>query len=309
MNRAQADILMKRATYASVSVAVTLVVVKAYVWFISSSAAMLGSAADSALDLAASVVTLLAIRTAITPPDDAHRFGHGKAEALAGLFQAAIMAGSAVFIVLHAIERIWAPAPVTASDQVIQVSILAIAMSLLLVIFQSYVIRKTGSLAVSGDHLHYKGDLLLNLGVVVAAYGAGVGYIYADGAIGLMIGLYILWGAYGISRPATDMLMDREFSNSERETIFNTVMESAGVLGLHDLKTRAAGRDKFIQMHIEVDGTLTVKAAHLIGDEVEATLGEQFPDAEILIHVDPVSDLSTELTQAELSIDTQHKKE
>lgn len=309
MNRAKADTLMKRATYASVAVAVTLVVAKVYVWFISSSAAMLGSAADSSLDLAASVVTLFAVRTAIAPPDDAHRFGHGKAEALAGLFQAAIMSGSAVFLLLHAIERIWVPIPVTASDQVIQVSILAIVLSLLLVMFQSYVIGKTGSLAVSGDHLHYKGDLLLNMGVVVAAYGASAGYMYADGAIGLMIGLYILWGAYGISRPATDMLMDREFTNTEREAIFNVVMESPGVLGLHDLRTRAAGRDKFIQMHIEVDGALTVKAAHLIGHEVEATLGEQFPDAEILIHVDPVSELSTNLTQAELSIDTQSKKE
>lgn len=309
MNRDKANILMKRATHASVSVAIILVITKAYSWYTSNSAAMLGSATDSALDLAASVVTLLAVRAAITPPDDDHRFGHGKAEALAGLFQAAIMSGSAVFLILHSLERVWQPVLIATPDLVIQVSIFAIVLSLGLVSFQSYVVRKTGSLAISGDHLHYKGDLLLNLAVVFAAYGASRGFIYADGITGCLIGIYILWGAHGVGRPAIDMLMDREFSNHDREMIFNSVMESNGVRGLHHLKTRQSGRDQFIQMHIEVDGALTVSAAHLIGHEVEATLGEQFPDADILIHVDPVDERSTEMTLAELPPDKFRKRE
>ena len=159
---------------------------------------------------------------------------------------------------------------------------------------------KTGSLAVSGDHLHYKGDLLLNLAVVAAVFFAGHGFIHADGITGSLIAVYIFWGSYGVGRPAIDMLMDREFPDADRETIFNTVMESKGVRGIHNLKTRQSGRDQFIQMHIEVDGSLTVSAGHLIGHEVEATLGEQFPEAEILIHVDPVDERSLDLTLAEL---------
>ena len=298
--RQQSNRLMKLATYASVSVAIILVVVKTVSWWRSDSVAMLGSLTDSGLDFAASLITLLAVRAAITPPDDNHRFGHGKAEALSGLFQAALMATAAMFLALSSLGRLWAPSAVTATDTMIGVSLFAIVLSLALVSFQSYVIKKTGSLAVAGDHLHYKGDILLNLSVVAAALFVQNDMFLADGFIGLAIGAFILWSALGVAKPATDMLMDREFSDEEREKIFNTVMESPGVRGLHDLRTRASGRDKFIQMHIEVDGELTVRKAHFIADEVEATVGELFPDAEILIHVDPPSEQSNDLTHAEL---------
>lgn len=300
MQRTHENRLMQWATYASVTVAISLVSVKTAVWWLSGSVAMLGSLTDSALDLAASIVTLMAVRTAIAPPDEEHRFGHGKAEALAGLFQAAIMSGSAAFLALHAIERLWKPHVVEQPALIMQVSVLAIALSLLLVGFQAYVVRKTGSLAVAGDHLHYKGDLFLNMGVMLAAFLAGQGLLLADGIIGIGIAGYILWGAYGVARPAINMLMDREFSAEDREAIFNLVLENPDVLGMHDLKTRMAGRDQFIQMHIDVDGNLTVRQAHFISDEIEATLGERFPGAEILLHVDPPSALSTRLTLAEL---------
>lgn len=300
MERQQSDRLMKLATYASVSVAMILVLVKTFTWWRSESVAMLGSLTDSGLDFAASLITLLAVRTAIMPADEAHRFGHGKAEALSGLFQAALMATAAMFLVLNSLGRLWAPSAVTATETMIGVSLFAIALSLVLVSFQAYVIKKTGSIAVTGDHLHYKGDILLNLAVVASALFAMNNMFLADGFIGLAIGGFILWSAIGVAKPATDMLMDREFSGDEREQIFNTVMESPGVLGLHDLRTRAAGRDKFIQMHIEVDGELSVRKAHFIADEVEATVGELYPDAEILIHVDPLSEQSDDLTHAEL---------
>jgi ferrous-iron efflux pump FieF len=300
MDRNKANKLMKWATRASVAVALTLVVTKAVAWWLSSSVAMLGSLADSTLDLLASLVTLFAVKTAILPADHDHRFGHGKAEALAGLFQAAIMSGSAVFLLLEAGQSFWAPKPVAASGVVIQVSVLAIALSLALVAFQSYVIRKTGSLAVSGDHLHYKGDLLMNLAVVIAAYASSAGWLYADSVFGLLIALYILVGAAEIARPAVDMLMDRELSDKDRENIFNLALGNSDVLGLHELKTRLSGRDMFIQMHLEVDGAKTVKEAHLISGEVEAIIGEAYPDADILIHIDPPSERSAELTYREL---------
>ncbi len=292
--------LMRWAARASVTVALVLVGAKAIAWWLSSSAAMLGSLADSSLDLMASLVTLFAVRHALMPADDDHRFGHGKVEALAGLFQSAIMTGSAVFILLESSKLIMNPVMVSHSDLVMGVSVLAIILSLALVMFQSHVVRRTGSIAISGDHLHYKGDLLLNLAVVVAAYLSLQGMLWADGTFGVIIALYIIWSARAVALPAIDMLMDKEFSPDDRERIFNLVMGSPDVLGLHELRTRSAGRDQFIQMHIEVGAELPVRKAHFIADEVEATLGEEFPGADILIHIDPPSVRSDELTRKEL---------
>ena len=300
MERYKADNLMRWATRSAVAVAGVLVLTKAYVWWVSSSVAVLGSLTDSTLDLAASLVTLFAVRAALSPADDDHRFGHGKAEALAGLFQAAIMAGSAVFLMLEASQSLWSPAPIAASTLVIQVSLLAIALSLALVAFQAYVIKKTQSLAIKGDHLHYTGDLMLNVGVIAAAYLSSTGWLHADGVIGLMIAAYILYGSSQIVRPAINMLMDRELPDEDREAIFNMALGNSAVLGLHELKTRLSGRDTFIQMHIEVDAKITVREAHFISDEVEGVIGEFYPDAEIIIHVDPPSQKSADLTFGEL---------
>ena len=300
MKRQVSDNLMRWATRAAVMVAATLVVTKAYVWWLSGSVAVLGSLTDSALDLAASMVTLFAVKAAISPADDDHRFGHGKAEALAGLFQSAVMAGSAVFLALEASKSLWNPATIQASETVIQVSVLAIVLSLALVAFQAYVIKKTKSLAISGDHLHYTGDLLLNIGVIAAAYASSAGWLYADGVFGLLIAAYIIYGSNNIARPAINMLMDRELPSEDREAIFNMALGNPKVQGLHELKTRLSGRDIFIQMHIEVDSSITVRDAHFISDEVEGVIGEVYPDAEIIIHVDPPSVKSADLTFAEL---------
>lgn len=286
-NRQQSDLLVQSATYVAVIVAITLVIGKAVVWSMSGSVAMLASLADSALDAAASLVTLVAVAAAIQPPDKEHRFGHGKAEALAGLFQAAMMAASAFFLFLHAIEKISSPDPVEQPLLIIQASGVAIVLSLGLVAFQAYVVKKTGSLAIAGDYLHYRGDLLMNLGVIAAAYLASLGHIIADPIIGILIAIYILSGAYEIGRSATDMLMDKEFEEDERSKIKNLVHTHQEVIGLHELKTRASGRDQFIQLHVVVDGSLTVSKAHGIADEVEAILSEHYPDAEIIIHIDP----------------------
>jgi len=300
MDRLKSERLMRWATRASVATALTLVVVKLYAWWQSSSVAMLGSATDSGLDLLASLVTFYAVATALEPADDQHRFGHGKAEALAGLFQGAVMGGSALFLILESARQVIAPQAIQATNLVMQVSLFAILITLALVVFQAYVVRHTQSLAISGDHLHYKGDLLLNFGVILAAFLTARGFVGADGLFGIGIALYIGWGAFELVRPAIDMLMDREFSEEERESIFNLVMESPGVLGMHELKTRTAGRDRFIQMHIDVDADLTVRQAHIIADEVETTLGEVFADTEILIHVDPPSENSDKMTGDEI---------
>ncbi len=301
IDRDASNRLMVWAARASMTVAIVLVLGKAGAWWFTQSVAMLGSLTDSSLDLLASLATLFAVKTAIVPPDANHRFGHGKAEALAGLFQSAVMTGSAIFLLFQSLERLVDPQPVQTPFLVVGMSVFAIALTLVLVVFQQSVIRKTGSLAVAGDHLHYKGDLLLNVGVIVAAVAVMLNFPILDPIAGIVIALYIVFSAVGVLRPAVGMLMDHEFPDEEREKAFNLVMESPDVKGLHDLRTREAGRDRFMQMHIEVDGTLSLQQAHLIAHEVEATLGEQFPDTEIIIHVDPVHEKSVDLTMGELS--------
>lgn len=281
--------LMRLAARASLAVALVLVLVKAVAWFMTGSVALLGSLVDSALDVAASLVNFLAIRTALEPPDAEHRFGHGKAEAIAGLIQSAVILGSAVFLLFESISRIARPSPIEHMNLGIGVSLFAIVLTLALVMFQKTVVRKTGSIAVSADRLHYTGDLLLNVAVIAALIVSSLGGIgWADGAFGLAIAVYIAHNAWGIGRSSVDMLMDKEFEPEERDRIFNLAMGNSEVRGIHELKTRRSGRHAFIQMHIEMDPKLTLFDAHTIADEVEATVGEAFPNADILIHTDPL---------------------
>lgn len=289
MDRENTGQLMRYATWAAVSVALVLVITKAIAWWMSGSVAMLGSLSDSFLDMASSVVTLFAVKAALIPADDDHRFGHGKAEALAGLFQAGVMAVLSVLLAIEAVKHFLNPKAYQAPDYVIGVSLLAVVLSFGLVMFQSYVVKKSGSIAIAGDQLHYTGDLLLNIGVIASAIAAGYGYIYADAIFAALITAYILHGAWDVAIPAIDMLMDKEMGVEDEERIIAIVATVPDALGMHHLKTRASGRDLFIQMHIEVDGNITVKEGHSIAEQVELALSSQYPQAEILIHIDPPS--------------------
>lgn len=285
----EAPRLMRLAARASLAVAGLLVVIKAVAWLTTGSVALLGSLVDSGLDVAASLVNFLAIRAALEPPDAEHRFGHGKAEAIAGLIQSAVILGSAVFLLFESISRIARPSPIENLEFGVGVSLFAIVLTLGLVTFQKYVVAKTGSVAVAADRLHYTSDLLMNVAVIAALLITTMGgFGWADGVFGVAIALYIAYAAWGIGSKSVDMLMDKEFEPGEREQIFNLVMGNSEVFGIHELKTRRSGRHAFIQMHIEMDPKLTLYDAHTIADEVEATVGEAFPNAEILIHTDPL---------------------
>lgn len=293
--------LMNRAAWAAISVAAMLAGVKAVAWWMSGSVALLGSLFDSVLDVAASLINFIAIRTALEPADKEHRFGHGKAEAIAGLFQAAIITGSAVFLGLESADRLVNPAPVAAIGIGIGVSIFAILATLALVFYQRHVIRATGSLAVSADQMHYKGDIALNLAVIAAFVLSGnLGIISADGVLGLLIAAYLAFAAWKIGRQSVDMLMDHEFTDDEREHIIELALGNEEVKGIHDLKTRRSGIQSFIQMHLELDPKLNLHTAHAISDEVEATVGEVFQNAEIIIHIDPLGVEGHQLTEKEV---------
>ncbi len=280
--------LMRAATYASVAVAGTLIVVKLGAWRFTDSVSLLSTLIDSLLDAAASMINLLAVRHALTPADREHRFGHGKAEPLAALGQTAFIAGSAIFLVIEAGHRLFAPRPVLHVDVGIGVMILAIVVTFALTRFQAHVVRKTGSVAIKADSLHYVGDILINAAVIVALLLASqFGWFIADPLFGIAIAGYILIIAWRIARGAFDMLMDRELPERERARIRRIVIEHPSVIDMHDLRTRASGRKTFIQVHIELDGDLSLYRAHDVADEVEASLRAAYPGAEVIIHQDP----------------------
>ncbi len=279
---------MRGATYAALAVAGLLIVIKTYAWLLSDSVAMLSSLVDSILDALASVINFVAVRHALTPADREHRFGHGKAEALAGLGQAAFIGGSAVFLLFQAGHRLIRPQPVDNGALAITVLVLSIMLTLALVLFQRYVVRQTGSLAISADQLHYTTDLLVNLGIIAGlAAVMGLGWHFVDPLVAAVVAGYILWSAFSIVRDSFDHLMDREFSDAERERVAAIAKTHAEVRDVHDLRTRSSGVQQFIQLHLELDGDLTLIQAHDIADEVEILIADAFPGAEVIIHQDP----------------------
>lgn len=288
MTEARTHRLRRYATYASVSVSMTLIATKLVAYLMTDSVSLLSSLIDSSTDLMASVVTLLGVRTALRPPDQAHRFGHGKAEALAALAQAAFIGGSALFLTIEAVRRLLRPEPVGEGMVGVAVMLLSIALTAGLITFQRHVIKATGSVAIGADRLHYSGDLLMNTAVIVAILlttWTGIGAF--DPLFGLGIAAFLLYGARGVGRDALNVLMDRELPSEERARIEALVAAHPGALGMHDLRTRSTGVGAFVELHLELDPSLTVAAAHDITDRIEAKLRDAFPNAEVMIHQEP----------------------
>lgn len=280
--------LMRRATYAAVTTALVLIGIKLLAWAVTGSLALLSTLVDSVLDAAASIINLFAVRVALEPPDHDHRFGHGKAEPLAGLAQALFIGGSALFLVVEAVQRFAEPVPVERSAAGIVVMGLSIALTLALVAFQRHVVRQTRSVAIKADSTHYAGDILVNASVIVAlVLSAQLGVLWADPAFAIAIAGYLLYNTWGILRDSLNLLMDREFDESDRLRILQIAREHPKVLDAHDLRTRSSGPQRFIQLHVEMDRDLPLWHAHAVGDDVEARIRKAFPDADILIHQDP----------------------
>jgi ferrous-iron efflux pump FieF len=284
----KAERLKRFAAAASVTVASVLIAAKTGAWFATGSVSLLSTLIDSLLDLAASLVNLLAIRHALQPADREHRFGHGKAEPLAGLAQAAFVSGSAAFLLFEAFQRLIHPVPIANTTFGIAVMVFSIALTLGLVTFQRFVVRRTGSVAISADSLHYSADLLVNASVVVALLlTVNLGWSAADPLFAIAIALFILRGAWSIFRSSFNLLMDRELPEADRARIREIATAHAGVIAIHDLRTRSSGTMTFIQFHLEMDGNLTLLKAHEIAEEVMEEVERAFPHAEVLIHEDP----------------------
>lgn len=280
--------LARRAALASVACALLLGGLKAWAAWRTGSVAVLASLADSVLDLVASLVTLAGVHWASQPADDEHRFGHGKAEALAALFQVAIIAVSAFAILLRASQRLMERQASVEVEYGIAVSLVAILATLALTRYQRAVVRRTGSLAIGTDRIHYESDLFLNAAVIAALALEGyAGIAGADALFGIAIGLWLLFGAWHASVDAIGQLMDKEWPEEKRRRFVEMAARHPELIGLHDLRTRTSGARDFVQFHIWMDPAMTVAAAHAVVEKLEAELGAAFPGTEILIHVDP----------------------
>jgi ferrous-iron efflux pump FieF len=261
---------------------------KAFAAWQTGSVAMLGSLADTGLDLLASLVTLYGVRLAATPADHDHRFGHGKAEALAALFQVALITASAAAIGWRAVVRLRDDSPAVQAELGIGVSLVAIAATFALIAFQRRVIARTGSVAIQADRVHYQSDLLLNLAVVAAlVLDQYLGFTGADPLFGIAIALWLAWGAFRASSLAVDQLMDKEWPEGKRERFVALAAQHPQLKGIHDLRTRRSGSRDFAQFHMYVAPDMTIREAHDVMDEIEARIAEEFPGVEVLIHLDP----------------------
>jgi ferrous-iron efflux pump FieF len=277
------------ATYASVTVAVFLIILKLIAWGRSDSVSLLATLVDSILDAFASIINLIAVRHALTPADKEHRFGHGKAEALAGLSQSVFIAGSSLFLLLEAGQTLFNPTDIKYPFESIAVMVISIVATLILVSFQHYVVRKTQSVAIRADALHYKSDILMNTAVILALWVSTLGINLFDPIIGGLIACYILYSAWGIASISLDQLMDHELSDEVRADIKNIILSHPQAQGMHDLRTRHSGSMTFIQFHLEIEDDLTLVHAHNVTDEIEDVLLKTYPGSEIIIHIDPKS--------------------
>ena len=279
---------MRSAAWAAVLVALLLAAVKTVAYVLSGSVALLASAIDSAVDCLASAGNLFAIGHALTPADRQHRFGHGKAEPLAGLAQSVFIAASTAFLLYESVSRLAAPRPLAYGGLATGVMLVSIGASLALVLYQRQVVQRTRSVAIAADRLHYAGDVLSNAGVILGiALSVWFGWLLADPLIGIAVAAVLALSAWRVFMQAVDQLMDREFAEADRERIKAAVLQDPRVRGLHDLRTRSAGTTRFIQLHIELDPAMNLTEAHAVGDALEAELLKLLPGADILIHVDP----------------------
>ncbi|EPV1126694.1 CDF family cation-efflux transporter FieF [Vibrio harveyi] len=281
--------LVTMAAWTATIVATLLLIVKVITWWVTGSVSLLASLIDSMLDIAASVVNLIVVRYSLQPADREHTFGHGKAESLAALAQAMFISGSAVFLILNGIERFFRPHELNAPELGVYVSLFAMVVTFGLVMFQKHVVRVTGSQAIAADSLHYQTDLYMNGAIMVALGLSYFGVTQADAVFAVGIGIFILYSAFKMVSEAIQTLLDRKLPDEELGQIRQECLKVEGVLGVHQLRTRMSGPTRFIQLHLELDDNLRLIEAHHIADKVEDNLLELFPEADVLIHQDPLS--------------------
>ena len=281
--------LIKLATWASVVAAISLIGVKTWGWDQTQSVSLLASLIDSTMDSAASLINFFAIRYAMAPADKEHRFGHGKAEALAGLAQALLILVSIGLLLTQTLGRLWNPLVVENTPIGISIMLVSMVLTGALVVFQWYVVKRTQSNAIKADSLHYTSDFLMNFGVIIALLLASIGYHGADPYFALSIGAFVVYSAWGIAQSAFHLLLDHELSDEQRHLITQLALTQPQVIGMHDLRSRQSGHMQFIQLHLELQENMLLLEAHDVAEALEHRIMAVFPYADVIIHLDPVS--------------------
>ena len=283
--------LLKTSTYASIAVAGFLFLIKSIAWIATESVSMQASLVDSLVDSFASLINFFALRSALVPADEEHRFGHGKIEAIASQGQSVFIAGTAIWIIFEAINKIISPEPITNAPLGISVTIITIIITFALVIFQQYVFKKTNSTIIKADKLHFKSDLLLNLSVLFSfILQQSIDCLYIDPICGLLIGIYIIHTSWKIAKESFDILIDKELPSDKKNQIAEIIKSHPKVKGMHDFKTRSSGKDCFVQVHIELDGNISLKRAHNISNEITKKICNSFANMHVIIHQDTHND-------------------
>lgn len=279
--------LVRLATYVAVTIATILVIIKLYAWLRTGSAAILASLLDSTVDIFASLLIMYAVFISQAPADKEHRFGHGKAEPLASLAQSAFIAGSALYLILYAVERLWSDSPVKHVSVGVWVMVLSLALTVALVLFQRYVVNKTKSTAIESDALHYMTDVLTTLLVIAGLFLSEFHWI--DPLLAIAIAMWIFYSAYGIAKESINQLMDGEISQDMRQEMIKVILNTPGVRGYNDLRTYRAGPNCFVQFDLELDDELTLFDGHAISECVACNLCRRFDNLDVMIHQEPVS--------------------
>lgn len=291
---------VNRAAKLAIVVAATLIFIKAFAWWQTGSIAILAAMTDSLVDLFASVTNILVLRFALQPADEDHAFGHGKAESLAALAQSAFISGSAAFLLLQGVQRLSDPQTIQGGELGVVISAISIALTAVLVLYQRKVVKETGSPAIQADSLHYQTDLYMNGAILLAMLLSLQGFLYADALFAIGISLYIFYNAVKMLWEATQSLLDQALPKEEIDKIWLIALEQPNIISIHDVKTRRAGKVRFIQLHLEMDDHLPLLEAHAITDCLEQKILAAFPDSEVIIHQEPTSIVQHELQQERL---------
>ncbi len=288
MNATNDSQLRHWASYASIVVAILLVIAKASAWLLTDSLSLLASLVDAVVDVTAALVTVLGVHYAARPADAMHRFGHGKAEALAALIQALLLAGAASVLIFEGLHRLIVPGVVAQLNLGLSVIVGSTLLTIFLVSLETYVMEQTQSQAITADRSHHLSDIVANLAVLLAlGLTKLTGWSRFDPLFAIAIAILFGWSAYAIARRAADTLLDRELPSAERHRITQIVLAHSEVRGMHDLRTRSSSLQRFIEFHLELDGSLSVENAHAIADRVECALKSALPSSEVIIHVEP----------------------
>ncbi len=272
------------AVYLAIAISITLVILKIIAWYLTKSVSVQASMLDSTLDGITSFINFLAMRYALLPADADHRWGHGKAEALAGFAQSVFIILFTCFLLFSIAHRLIYPEPIIVSVIGISFIVLSGFLTLLLVIWQKYVVRVTGSLIIQADSVHYETDLLSNLGILLSLYvSMKFNFIYVDFMVGVLIAIYLISSVWKILWTSVDILMDKELDGAIKQRVVELALTHPNVKELDDMRTRSGGTQHFVQFGLRFHKKLTSEEIEKTRHEVYTNIQTVFPDMEITI--------------------------